>query len=46
MIAAVIFSGLIILPFLFESYTFYLYTMSEPSFFTFSGARLWVFLDV
>jgi hypothetical protein len=44
MTATIIFSGLIILPFLFESYTFYLYKMGEPSFFTFSGARLWVFL--
>lgn len=45
-IAAIISGGLVIIPFLFESYTFYLYTVGEPSFFTFSGARLWVFLAV
>ncbi len=46
MMAAIIFSGLVILPLLFESYTFYLYTIAEPSFFTLSGARLWFFLAV
>ncbi|HEY8139536.1 MAG TPA: DMT family transporter [Nitrososphaera sp.] len=45
-LAAAIFSGIVILPLVFESYTFYLYTIGEPSFFTFSGARLWVFLAV
>ena len=34
----------VIVPLTFESYTFYLYSIGEPSFFTFSGARLWVFL--
>jgi hypothetical protein len=37
-------AGIVIAPFLFESYTFYLYTIREPEFFIFSGARLWVFL--
>lgn len=37
---------LVIVPFAFESYTFHLYTASASSFFTFSGARLWVFLIV
>jgi len=37
-------AGLVIAPFLFESYTFYLYTIHEPAFFVFSGARLWFFL--
>jgi hypothetical protein len=46
MTAAIIFGGLFMLPLLFESYTFYLYTIGEPSFFVFSGARLWVFLAV
>lgn len=36
--------GIVIVPFLFESYTFYLYTIAEPDFFIFSGARLWFFL--
>jgi hypothetical protein len=39
-------AGMVVAPFLFESYTFYLYTISEPDFFTFSGARLWFFLAV
>ena len=33
-----------IVPIVFETYTFHLYTIRDPSFFTFSGARLWVFL--
>lgn len=37
-------AGMVIVPFLFESYTFYLYTIGEPDFFIFSGARLWFFL--
>jgi len=37
-------AGIVIVPFLFESYTFYLYTIGEPDFFIFSGARLWFFL--
>ena len=37
-------AGIVIAPFLFESYTFYRYTISEPDFFIFSGARLWFFL--
>lgn len=37
-------AGIVIAPFLFESYTFYLYTIGEPDFFIFSGARLWIFL--
>jgi hypothetical protein len=37
-------AGIVIAPFLFESYTFYLYTIHEPDFFIFSGARLWFFL--
>lgn len=37
-------AGIIIAPFLFESYTFYLYTIGEPDFFIFSGARLWFFI--
>jgi hypothetical protein len=36
--------GLVIAPFLFESFTFYRYTIHEPDFFIFSGARLWFFL--
>jgi len=37
-------AGMVVAPFLFESYTFYLYTIGEPEFFVFSGARLWFFL--
>jgi len=37
-------AGIIIAPFLFESYTFHLYAIGEPAFFVFSGARLWFFL--
>jgi hypothetical protein len=37
-------SGLVLVPFLFESYTFHLYVAGEPAFFVFSGFRLWVFL--
>jgi hypothetical protein len=37
-------AGMVIVPFLFESYTFYRYTIGEPDFFIFSGARLWFFL--
>jgi hypothetical protein len=37
-------AGLVIAPFLFESYTFHLYAIREPTFFAFSGARLWFFL--
>ncbi len=37
-------AGMIVLPVAFESFTFYLYLNREPSFFAFSGARLWVFL--
>jgi hypothetical protein len=37
-------AGIVIAPFLFESYTFYRYTIGEPDFFIFSGARLWFFL--
>jgi len=36
--------GLVITPFLFESYTFYRYTIREPDFYVFSGARLWFFV--
>src|SRR2546426_8247004 len=36
--------GLVIAPFLFESYTFYRYTIREPDFYVFSGARLWFFV--
>jgi hypothetical protein len=36
--------GIVIVPLLFESYTFYLYTIAEPIFFAFAGSRLWVFL--
>jgi hypothetical protein len=36
--------GLVITPFLFESYTFYRYTIREPDFYLFSGARLWFFV--
>jgi hypothetical protein len=46
MMTAVTFSGMVIIALLFESYTFYLYKIGEPSFFTFSGARLWVFLAI
>lgn len=35
---------IVIFPFIFESYTFHLYSTGDPSFFTFSGARLWAFL--
>ena len=38
------FASILIVPIVFESYTFHLYTIRDPSFFTFSGARLWVFL--
>lgn len=41
---AAICASMVIAPFLFESYTFYLYTIGEPEFFIFSVARLWVFL--
>lgn len=41
---AAICASMVIVPFIFESYTFYLYTIGEPGFFVFSGARLWVFL--
>ena len=37
-------AGMVIAPFLFESYTFYLYMIGEPVFFVFSGFRLWFFL--
>jgi hypothetical protein len=37
-------ASLVIVPFLFESYTFHLYAIGEPAFFVFSGARLWFFL--
>jgi hypothetical protein len=37
-------AGMVIAPFLFESYTFYLYAIGEPEFFLFSGVRLWFFL--
>jgi hypothetical protein len=37
-------AGIVIAPFLFESYTFHLYAAGDPDFFVFSGARLWVFL--
>lgn len=37
-------AGIVIAPFVFESFTFHLYVIGEPSFFTFSGARLWIFL--
>jgi hypothetical protein len=37
-------AGLVIAPFLFESYAFHLYAIGEPAFFVFSGARLWFFL--
>lgn len=42
----VIIFGLILLfsPLLFELYTFQLYLLTEPSYFAFSGARLWFFL--
>ena len=39
-----IYAGIVAIPFLIESYTFYLYTIREPAFFTFSGSRWWVFL--
>ena len=42
---ALVCTGLVIAPFLFESYTFYLYEIHEPAFFVFSGARLWFFLS-
>jgi hypothetical protein len=35
---------LLLPPLLFERYTFGLYLAGEPSYFVFSGARLWVFL--
>ena len=34
----------VVAPLAFEAYTFHLYEIREPLFFTFSGARLWVFL--
>jgi hypothetical protein len=37
-------AGIVIVPFVFESYTFHLYATGDPAFFTFSGSRLWVFL--
>lgn len=37
-------ASLVIVPLLFELYTFYLYTINTPDFFTFSGLRLWVFV--
>ena len=37
-------AGAVIVPYIFESFTFHLYTSRDPQFFTFSGARLWVFL--
>ncbi|MGI0028290.1 MAG: hypothetical protein ACREAQ_01080 [Nitrososphaera sp.] len=41
---ALVCAGMIVVPVLFESFTFYLYLVGEPSFFMFSGSRLWVFL--
>ena len=35
---------IVIVPFVFESYTFHLYDTGDPAFFSFSGSRLWVFL--
>jgi hypothetical protein len=35
---------IVIVPLVFESYTFHLYSTGDPAFFTFSGSRLWVFL--
>jgi len=37
-------AGIVIVPFLLESYTFHLYVIGEPDFFVFSGARVWIFL--
>jgi hypothetical protein len=39
-----IYAGIVAIPFLIESYTFYLYTIREPAFFMFSGSRWWGFL--
>jgi hypothetical protein len=41
---AAVCAGMVIVPVIFESYTFYLYTIGEPEFFVYSGARLWFFL--
>jgi hypothetical protein len=35
---------IVIVTFVFESYTFHLYATGDSAFFTFSGSRLWVFL--
>jgi hypothetical protein len=34
----------VLVPYIFESLTFHLYITRDPEFFTFSGARLWMFL--
>lgn len=37
-------AAIVAAPYFFEFYTFHLYLVRDPSFFTFSGSRLWVFL--
>ena len=45
-ITAAAIACIVIVPFIFESHTFSLYKAGDPDFFTYSGARLWVFLAV
>lgn len=45
MLAVVVLVLIVVVPYIFESYTFYLYTTGDqPIFFAYSGAREWFFL--
>src|SRR5579885_797701 len=44
MLALAALAAMIIVPYIFELYTFHLYLKRDPVFFSYSGARLWFFL--